>query len=360
MFEIQGYIDTFPEQKKGLLTTQLKIKDLLNIYQIKSNVNRDINSTRVSKISNYIESYDSEIGIYLPSIVLVAETEPITSNNYTKFSFPSNSKFTVLDGQHRIKALEYFINKEQNMNRLSEILESNITVQIYFGLNESSQRKLFSDINSRAKKVSQSLSFKFDERDVVNLLIKDLLKNNNTNTIHGLIIDYKSRIVRPQNKAWMSISRLNRFISYLLLNRVKTSHKTSKILKNNYFKILDFLDRYFNILANVIPDDPGNVRGSLLGHEALQNAIAVVSHEYIVTLKENSIIFNQNWQDILEHLEFIDWSAKSKVFITELVDGKDYVHFKDSKHLEVVPLLRKEWKEQLELSEIYHYKTPLK
>ena len=86
------------------------------------------------------------------------------------------------------------------------------------GLNESSQRKLFSDINSRAKKVSQSLSFKFDERDVVNLLIKDLLKNNNTNTIHGLIIDHKSRIVRPQNKAWMSISRLNRFISYLLLN----------------------------------------------------------------------------------------------------------------------------------------------
>lgn len=355
MIDIKGYIDTFPNHSKGLLTTQIKVKELLKIYHINSNVNRDINYARVTKISNYIESYNSEIGIYLPSIVLVAENEPETDDNLTSFKFPLDSKFIVLDGQHRIKALEHYINKEQDHKKLSDILESNITVQIYFGLNESSQRKLFSDINSKASKVSQNVTFNFDERDVINLLIKDLFKNNAHNSIHGLIIDNKSRIMRPTNDAFMSIARLNRFISYLLLNRVKTSSKTSKILENNYFKVVEFLDQYFNVLSNVLPDNPGNVKESLLGHEALQNAIAIVSHENIVTLKGDNITFHENWQDILEHLEFIDWSPTSKVFRSEVIKGKKYVHFKDNKHNEIVPLLRKEWLEQLRLSDMQAY-----
>lgn len=349
---LNGYIDSFARKTKGLLTTQMTVSDLLNYYYINKEVNRDISDQRISKIVNYIDTYDSEVGIYFPSIVLIAEGEtPTVNEERNQFVFEKDIKFVVLDGQHRIKALEKYVNKEADKNRLNQILTSTITTQIYFNLNEEQQRELFLDINATSKQVSTSLAFKFDGRNPLNLIIKELLDEENNNLKVNLKVTDKTRITRPSNKSWISISRLNRYLSYLLFNTVQTSRKAEKILEQNYFEVTEFLTQYFLLLIEVFPKDFGNVTKWILGHEAMQNALAVATHEKIVKIEGNHIKFASNWKEIIETLHLIDWSPNSTIFKDQLIQGNGYKSFKDNKHSELLPKLRAEWDENLKIWE---------
>lgn len=345
--QLYGYIDSFANNSRGLLTTQLRIADLLNNYTLNKEVNRDISDHRIPKITKYIDTFDNNIGIYLPSIVLVASgTEPEVNDMKNLFTFKEGYKFIILDGQHRIKALERYVNQESNQKKIDSILNSAVTVQIYFNMSEEQQRKLFIDINSTSKKVSQNLTFKFDKRDPINVIIKELL-NHDVNLENKLKITDKTRVSRPSNKSWMSITRLNRYISYLLFNTNKISNKNMKLLEENFFEITEFLTQYFSLLIEILPEDFGNVEKYILGHEALQNALAIVTHEMIVINKDSEILFTPRWKEITELLHLIDWTTNSGIFSTLLIDGANYKQFKDSKHSEVLPLLRLEWEQLL-------------
>src|SRR5699024_11955230 len=117
------------------------------------------------------------------------------------------------------------------------------------------------------KKVSQNLTFKFDKRDPINVIIKELL-NHDVNLENKLKITDKTRVSRPSNKSWMSITRLNRYISYLLFNTNKISNKNMKLLEEKFFEITEFLTQYFSLLIEILPEDIGNVEKYILEHEA--------------------------------------------------------------------------------------------
>lgn len=120
-----------------------------------------------------------------------------------------------------------------------------------------------------------------------------------------------------------------------------------KLLEENFFEITEFLTQYFSLLIEILPEDFGNVEKYILGHEALQNALAIVTHEMIVINKDSEILFTPRWKEITELLHLIDWTTNSGIFSTLLIDGANYKQFKDSKHSEVLPLLRLEWEQLL-------------
>lgn len=347
MLKLKGFLDVFPNNGEiGILTTQMKVKDLLDVYQIESKVNRDINEQRVSNLSKYLNTFDSESGIYLPAIILAYEGEEPNDDIPNTYVFSDKGKFIVLDGQHRLKGLERFKNTENDMNRLTEILNSNITTQVYFGLDRSKKQSLFVDINALSKRVSKNLAVSFDGRDAINKLIQDLLAVERGNSLKQMGIDSKiSRIVRPGNKIWMSSARLNTFISYLLLNTGKTSNPTNGLIFENYDKLLEFLKQYFYLLQNALPKNLGDVQDNLLGHEALQNAIAILSHEKIIELSKTEIEWKEEWKEFVELFEYIDWGTNSPLFsaLTMQKGGKNsYIGFEDNKPGDIVPVLREE------------------
>lgn len=105
--------------------------------------------------------------------------------------------------------------------------------------------------------------------------------------------------------------------------------------------------QYFEFLVEIFPEDFGNVTKYILGHEAIQNAIAIATNNKIVNNSNNSISFSTNWQEVVEILHFIDWTPNKSIFANHLVDGPKYKYFKDNKHNEILPILQKEWDELL-------------
>lgn len=353
MIEIKGRPQPIDvnDSNKLLITTQLTVEELLKNYSIDSEVNRDIGQERVRRLKKYIETYDTEIGIYFPSVILAASFKNMAEDltvashgNVPVLHFSDRATLTVIDGQHRIKALESFKRTCDDLERLTDVLNSTVTVQIYLGLTKDEQRSLFLDINSKSKKVPLGLAFQFDERDPFNRLIKDLLKEY---SIFDVVkVSQKSSMRRPQNKEWISYTRFHRFLSFLLFDRMNPSPRTEKILVKNYVESKDFINRYFEVLTHAIPGEWGDVNEMVLGNEAVQNALAIASHRRFISYNsKDEIQFSPDWTDQVEALTLMDWSPGNSIFEDVMVQLKQYRGFKDNKHYETLPLLEKEWEE---------------
>src|SRR5699024_8515322 len=353
MLLLTGHILLIPnftstENRKAILTTELTIEELLEVYKIDHTVNRDIRYEKIVQMENYIKQIDTDLGIYIPAIMLAYEGEdPVPEDN--NYLFEKDRTFVVLDGQHRIKALESYIEKEGDKNKVNKILKSKITIQVYFNLSEQEKRQLFIEINGRSKKVGHNISVNFDDRNTMNSLVTDLLKNERSPILKMGVEQKLTRIVRPNNTNWISMIRLSRFISYLLLGTQEPSSYSKVIIKKQYEEIFSFLQQYFNHLVLAFPKEPGNVLKNILGHEAIQNTIAIVCHKKIIKKSNKKVLFNKNWKQTVGMLKYIDWRPNSTIFEDRLVlsggksSGKStYFGFSDNKHYDLVPLLEKE------------------
>ena len=311
----KGNISTLINKKdKGIMSTQLTIKDILDIYLIDKEVNRDLGYHRIPKLVKYLETLESDIGIFLPSIVLSFRGDPTNYYNSATSSLqiPNNTKLAVIDGQHRIKGIDQFINKSSIDNELKEkLLNSYLTVQIYFGLSKEDERKLFSDINTNAKRVSRSLIAKFDTRDIYNLLVRELY--HSSDALQAVKVEFnKSRIVRPNNTTFITSVRLKRFINLIIFGKESPSQKNEKQIKEQYDEIFAFLNKLFSVLFLKLPDNPGDVLQSVLGHEPMQNAIALYINDSVIIESDSEIKWLETWEDEIEQLGLINWSVKNR------------------------------------------------
>ena len=350
MFDVKlkGLVNLINGDSKGVMTTQIAVRDLLEVYTIDNSVNRDINYARLKNISKYIDSYDSPIGIFLPSLVFSFVEDVGDYYDVTKkeLRIPKGVKLKVIDGQHRIKGLEYFLNDSKDLEKKEEILNSTLTAQIYFGLNENNQKDVFVDINSNSKRVSMSLITKYDTRDIMRVLVRDLYDSSQALQNAGVEFN-KSRIVRPTNELFFTSAHLKNFITLLLFGTTNISKKNEKLTKEKYDDILMFLDKLFTILFEVLPSVPGDVRKYILGHEALQNAIAFYLHKEIILEIEPDLSWIPDWEAEVERLKYFDWSTRNPLFQQHMITSRantnyEFKAFIDNKHEKLSKILEKE------------------
>jgi len=296
---------------KAIMTTQIKVSDLLRVYRIDPSVNRDLNYNRLPKLTEYINSFDLEQGIYLPAIVCSLRESPTKYYNKEDrtLEVPFGVKLVVLDGQHRIKSLERFLgNNSIDNERKKVISNSQLTLQLYFNLSQQDERVLFSDINSHSKKVSMSLVTKYDTREIMNELVSDLY--NVSQPLQSLQIEFeKSRLVRPGNRSLFTSVRLIRFLNHLLFGKREINQQEKKIIKDNYDDVLSFLDKFFLNYTEVLPSEPGNVLNYVLGHEPLQNAIGLYLNKTIITNEDGKVQGVENWEREVLKLKNVNWSV---------------------------------------------------
>lgn len=296
---------------KGLMTTQIKVENLLGIYLIDNEVNRDINVNRIPKIEKYIDTFDNDLGIFLPAIMCNIQLKEFKydEENSALTIYP-HEKLVIIDGQHRIKGLEKYLSTMKNSDRRKmEILGSMLTLQLYINLNKAEQRELFSSINSNAKKVSMSLTTSYDSRDILNVLATDIYAISKPLQSLGIERN-KSRVTRPKNENLATMTRLKTFLSLLLFGKKTLSNNNEELIKKNYDSILNFLERLFYNLTIILPSSPGNVNEFVLGHEAVLNAVAIYLNRKIVVANNAGFIFHHDLGDFLETLTLIDWSVK--------------------------------------------------
>lgn len=343
-----GYYSIFgsiaPYRGKAIMTSQIKVKDILDLYEIDSSINRDLGYHRLPKLVSYIDSFDSELGIFLPALVFSYRENPTLYWDKEKntLNLPKGSNLIVLDGQHRIKGLEKYVSNEKIHNdKKKGILESQLTVQIYFGLTKEEERTLFTDINTNAKRVSRSLITRFDTRDVLNVLTRELYTSSNALKTSLTVEFEKARIVRPNNLTFITSVRLKKIIMILLFGESgvgastpQLNKKEEKIIKENYDKIFSFLVKLFQLLAEALPENPGDVRKYVLGHEAIQNAIALYLYENIITESKSDIVWITDWEDVIEFLQLVNWSVKNRdwhpyMIVSQKGTKNEYMTFYD-------------------------------
>ncbi|AVQ98157.1 hypothetical protein OBCHQ24_03630 [Oceanobacillus iheyensis] len=321
--KIKGSIAS-PDNKKAIMTTQIKIGDILTFSEIDKSVNRDLGYHRMPKLISYFDSMYSDAGIFLPALVFSfrGDPNPYWDGERNTLTLPKESKLIILDGQHRIKGLERYIEKDKvPEEKKKRVLDSYLTSQIYFGLSFEEERRLFTDINTNAKRVSRSLITKFDNRDILNVITRELYNSSKTLRTSLTIEFEKARIVRPNKTTFTTSVRLKRLIKILLFGDSilggrppVLNKKEDQLVRENYDKVFSFLDKFFFVLGEVLPEEPGNVKEYVLGHEPIQNAIALYLHEAIITNCNSDIEWLESWEDDVEQLEIINWSIKNRVW----------------------------------------------
>lgn len=349
MFEVRlkGLINRINGNNQAIMTTQIAVRDLLKVFMIDNSINREINYARLKPLSKYIDSFDSDIGIFLPSLVFSFNEDPIKyyDKERKELRIDPGVKLKVIDGQHRIKGLEYLIRDTGDIQRRENILDSTLTAQIYFGLKDIDEKNVFVDINSNAKRVSMSLITQYDTRDIMRVLVRDTFNTCQALEIAGVELS-KSRIVRPNNTLLFTSARLKNFIIALLFGKVKIGKKGEKLIQDKYDDILAFLDKFFTVLFDALPPIPGDVMKYVLGHEGLQNAIAFYLHEEIIVESEKDLIWIPDWELSVEKLKYFDWSIRNSLFQPYMITSKtmsgQFRAFIDNRHQPLLKILKNE------------------
>jgi len=332
MIPIRGELHPVSDNpNKGIISSQITIEELINSYVIDHDINRDINYGRLPDVVKYLESSTMEPGIFLPAFVFSHR-----GNSEVKYDAEGGviwieDRFLVtIDGQHRIKAIEKYLQKHPED---SQFKRNTVTVQVYFGLSGDDERQLFVDINSNAKRVSRSLVIQYDSREISNLLIKELYKSCKALQAVGLELE-KSKVQRPGNTSFATGLRLRTFLYYLLYRKKSISKSDEELLHRYYEDVVSFVVRLFDELLGAFPEEPGDVRQYVLGHEPVQNAIAMHLHDSFISFDQNGLQVTGVWEDAVEELAELDWSVNNVIWrrmgTTKTTNQGQYLGFNES------------------------------
>lgn len=342
MIPVKGDVHRFLDSSnKGIVSSQITIEELLNSYVIDHEVNRDVNYGRLPDLVKYLESSTMAPGIFVPAFVFSYRgISGLRYDNERGILWLEDKALVTIDGQHRIKAIEKYVEKNsEDVN----FKKNTVTIQVYFGLSKDDERQLFVDINSKAKRVSRSLVMQYDSREISNLLVNELYKNCKILQAVGVELE-KSKVQRPGNTAFATGLRLKTFLYYLLYGKKTLSKKDEELLHKHYDDVVSFSVRFFDELLGGGPEKPGDVRQYILGHEPVQNAIAMFFNETFITFDQHGLQIMGVWEDAVEELAGLDWSVNNVVWrrmgTTKTTNQGQYLGFNESDRIHLYNQIR--------------------
>jgi DGQHR domain-containing protein len=215
--------------------------DVESFVDIKNDLamNREINEIRVKDIKNYIEN---EIdNTFFPAVILNCNASTEYSEKDFKMKF-NEGKLTIIDGQHRLKAIAELLLKFKDTKMESKFKKLKLPVLIIEGLENSQHRSLFYTINKKSKTVDNNISVRF------------------TPTVENLIgLKYFS--IKPEKKKIIEWEKKQSFskdkVAYIhIIECIKEIHKIiAEVAQKHYSKQSDLLyeeEAYFGIFSKFL------------------------------------------------------------------------------------------------------------
>ncbi|WJH37045.1 hypothetical protein N6H14_16030 [Paenibacillus sp. CC-CFT747] len=203
-------------EKFGLATLSLKVSDLLNYTMIDPMVQRKLSAGQRRKIGNYLQERELDHVFFGPVTLSLRDVNQLAKEDERLF-LRHGSKLSILDGQHRILALGHVNEQmqkevrkyekkvsalkvkqrkkpedteiaaeleqmtglvEQMEARRLDLLETELSAQVYIGFSEEQEQQLFGDINSKVQLVSKELGHSFDSTDPLNVVLQQVVDHN--------------------------------------------------------------------------------------------------------------------------------------------------------------------------------------
>lgn len=371
----------------GLSTISLPVQDLLNYTAIDPMVQRKLSGMQRRKIANYLQERELDHVFFGPVTLSLRDVSQLARENGSLY-LRHGSKLSILDGQHRILALGYVNEQmlkevrrhekklaalklkqrrqpevsqelldevtqaegllEQLEKRRLDLMETELSVQLYVGMTEEEEKQLFGDINSKVQLVSKELGHSFDSTDPLNLVIQQVADHNIYLKAAG--VEKRSNLT-SFNKNFTSFSWLYSTAVMLLSGRLQTSYELARRVRKAPAVYVEIMHQFFNTILPFMPEQPGLPQYST-SSRVMQEGIALYAHQHLFVNGE----YKEKGLACLQIFNGFDWSHDNEDLIRvfgSLDNGKlNLIHEKSlRKHVKLVELFQTLYSEATEDSE---------
>jgi hypothetical protein len=368
---IHPYCDRF-----GLATVSLRVHELLNYTTIDPMVQRKLSGMQRRKIANYLQERELDHVFFGPVTLSLRDVGQLAKTEEGQLVLLHGSKLSILDGQHRILALGYTneqLLKESRKyereiaklklkvrrfpeelhlkeeleqmegllasmeSRRLDLLETELSVQLYVGLGEEEEKQLFGDINSKVQLVSKELGHSFDGSDPLNIVLQQVADTNELLKTVG--IERRNNLT-AYNKNFTCFSWLYSIATLLYTGKMNPSYELARRIRKDYTSHVEIMHQFLSAVLPHMPEQPGTPQ-YISSSRVIQESIALYANEYLYVNGK----YNPEWASCLEVLEHVDWTHENPELVERfglLDNGKlNLVHEKSMrKHTSVVEYLK--------------------
>ncbi|MDZ4619398.1 hypothetical protein ORM77_16135 [Bacillus cereus] len=301
---------------------KIKYKDTLSLINTSSDfsMNREIDSTRVSQIEQYIKDFLENT--FFPPTILNSRDTVLSIEDKTTISVKSG-RFTIIDGQHRIKAIQKVLtgNKKEPFYKIISNLE--LPILIVEGLQNYQHRELFYLINQSSKKVDTNISERFTPK-LENLLGLQYVSNNpqKKSQIEWHNKQSKERIV------YLHITDCIRELTNGIYPHLKDFYDCPKDLLYKEFTYANIINEFWNEYFKLLQQQDDSTKSFFrkkIALRALVEDICINIEKYFQTVRANTLTNEQCCEKIIEimkeslnllmHERFIEYSGIDSVRI---------------------------------------------
>jgi DGQHR domain-containing protein len=295
---------------RNIFTTMIPFKSVERFLVVFPEVQRKVNKARVKSIAQYIlKGLAARNYCFLSALTATCRGDIQYDPNTSQVTIDINAVLSINDGQHRcegIKLALQHVRKElqeastpEEAARVKEKLERLenmcVPVVIFEGLDEKQEQQLFHDLNLLAVKPNKSVSLKFDNTDLYNLMAKELKDENEYLRRYG--VETEKTQLKETNPNLMVLSTLRNMISFIIAG---TDKENDVLTLDNYDENKQMVNEVLNEIFRVLPQ--ANDRNTyILGLAATLQGIAKYVH-YL--LNSNDIL---NWKEYVAGLGNINW-----------------------------------------------------
>lgn len=284
-------------------SAQADVQSVLKLFEIDEEIQRELDSERVGSIVNYIIEgiKNRESSFYFPPFIFSARGNGKFDKKEMKYKLKSNHKIVVLDGQHRLRALERAVKYLQFNDKIlfDELICYPLSLQIYANLTIKQEQQLFSDINSKATKVGANLIKMYSIEDEITLLMHDVMYN------HPIIqvTEFEMRKNQTRTKFMLALT-LYKIIAMLDSGRYISNNDVYDIKNKNVNLLKSKTEKFLTYIYEYAPYNARNRSNSIYLNQSILLGIAKVAFE----------MSEEDWKEELfeKIIKKYDWSQYNK------------------------------------------------
>lgn len=288
-------IEYIPEIQRGIVTSQNKEGE---------NIEKPVFSyANVKKIKKHIE----ENSFYVNQITLnVLEGSEIVYNDEEKVLKVENGTIALLDGQHRIRAIEEISKQNEKSDAYFVDLKDLVFPVKITNYNEEKAQEQFYQFTLGSKISSSRIEF-FNNRDYSNKITKELYNNS---ILKNKIETVKNNITKKEKENIVSFATLK--------NSIETHFNTSSFVsEEEYNNTTEFLKEFFEELFFVIPEFENYDERIELKNNNIFKCENVAFYGYLAIAK--FLETKDNWKELLPHINEIDFSKTEEPWLSSII-----------------------------------------
>ncbi|WP_217587493.1 DNA sulfur modification protein DndB [Lentibacillus saliphilus] len=296
---------------QNVITIQCTAEQIIKFIEIDKDVQRELIEDHVTNIQRYIQYGLEGNDIYFPPLLFSSRGKGAYDKELGQFNLRLNEKLVVLDGQHRIKAFEMIIGRLEahstptNLKHLQRIKNFPLTIQIFTDLSIKQERQLFTDINTKSSKVSNTLLIMYKNENLCAELTKQIILS------HPSISEDKFETRgRSTRSKLMTAATLNNIIITLNEGVLNTSLSEGKITKDSFEQYKENTEKFLNSLVKYAPANSMDRTKQIIYIPSVLYGIA-----YFVFIALEKYPYNDIESLFEKVIRKVDWTHKNKDFL---------------------------------------------